>query len=54
MGHGSLHNQDPVSVGQGHYRGQVNFSMAGFWTVTVKVSRGGATIGELIFEFDIE
>jgi copper chaperone NosL len=54
MGHGSPHNQDPVSVGQGHYQGEVNFSMAGFWTVAVEVTRGGVVIGEVVFEFDVE
>ena len=39
MGHGSPNNEDPVSVGNGHYAGVVNFSMAGPWTVTVTASR---------------
>lgn len=53
MGHGSPNNENPVSVGTGHYRGQVNFTMAGPWTVTVKASRGGMEIGEVVFEFDV-
>ena len=54
MGHGSSDNENPVHVSQGHYRGKVNFSMAGPWTVTVKVSRDGAEIGTVVFEYDLE
>ena len=54
MGHGSPNNENPVSVGKGHYRGQVNFTMAGPWTVTVKASRGGMGIGEVVFEYDVK
>jgi len=54
MGHGSPNNENPVSIGDGHYQGQVNFTMAGPWTVTVKVSSDGAEIGHVVFEFDID
>jgi len=54
MGHGSPDNENPVASGNGHYQGQVNFTMAGPWTVTVKVSRGGAEIGQVVFEYEIE
>jgi hypothetical protein len=53
MGHGSPDNEHPVGVSGGHYRGKVNFTMDGPWTVTVKVRRGGIGIGAVVFEFDV-
>ncbi len=54
MDHGSPGNENPVNIGNGHYRGQINFTMAGPWTVTVRVSRGGVEIGEVVLEFDVK
>jgi hypothetical protein len=54
MGHGSPDNENPVSVGEGHYRGRVNFTMAGPWTVSVSVRRGGEKIGEVVVDFDVQ
>ncbi len=54
MGHGSPNNEDPTSVGNGHYAGVVNFSMAGSWTVTVTVSQGADELGEVVFEYNVE
>jgi hypothetical protein len=54
MGHGSSNNENPIHTSQGHYRGKVNLSMPGPWTVTVKVSRGGAEIGTAVFEYIIK
>jgi len=54
MGHGSPDNENPISTGDGHYRGKVNFSMAGPWTVTVKAGRGGVEIGKVVFEYDVK
>lgn len=53
MGHGSPGNVDPVSQGDGRYLGQVNFSMAGPWTVTVVAKRGEEVLGEVVFEYDV-
>jgi hypothetical protein len=33
MNHGSPNNVDPVSVGNGMYEGQVNFTMTGYWQI---------------------
>lgn len=53
MGHGSPGNENPTFIGDGHYRGKVNFTMAGPWTVTIKASRADMQIGEVVFEFDV-
>ncbi len=53
MDHGSPGNVNPVSQGDGRYLGQVNFSMAGPWTVTVVAKRGDAVLGEVVFEYTI-
>ena len=33
MNHGSPNNVDPVSIGNGIYEGQVNFTMTGYWQI---------------------
>jgi len=53
MGHGSPGNENPIAQGGGHYLGQVNFSMAGPWTVTMVVKDGGIVLGEVVFEYDV-
>ncbi len=54
MGHGSPDNVDPVSVGNGHYKGNVNFTMTGFWRVHMTITN---TANQVVVEdsyFDIE
>jgi hypothetical protein len=53
MGHGSPNNENPVSEGDGHYTGVVNFSMAGPWTVTVTAADAEETLGEVVFEYEV-
>jgi copper chaperone NosL len=53
MGHGSPNNEEPVSVGNGHYLGKVNFTMSGPWTVTTTVSQDETSLGEVVFEFEV-
>jgi hypothetical protein len=53
MDHGSPGNENPVAQGDGHYLGQVTFSMSGPWTVTVVVKDGGIVLGEVVFEYDV-
>ncbi len=31
MGHGSPNNINPIHIGNGHYKGKVNFTMTGLW-----------------------
>ena len=52
MGHGSPNNVNPVSAGNGHYKGQVNFTMTGWWRVNIEVLKDGQSIGENL-SFDI-
>ncbi len=49
MGHGSPNNEHPVHTEDGHYVGQVNFTMDGWWQVHVRVLRGDQLIGETDF-----
>lgn len=53
MGHGSPGNENPVSQGNGHYQGTVNFTMAGPWTVTVVARRGDDVLGQVVFEYEV-
>lgn len=40
MGHGSPNNVDPTHVADGHYEGQVNFSMTGLWRINLTIMDG--------------
>jgi hypothetical protein len=44
MGHSSPNNTNPVSIGNGHYKGKVNFTMTGDWRLHFKLSRNGNVI----------
>ena len=46
MGHGSPNNVNPVSSGNGHYKGKVNFTMTGEWKVNVLVKKDGNTVSK--------
>lgn len=42
MGHGSPNNVNPVHVGNGHYKGKVNFTMTGLWQLNLGFMHGDA------------
>ena len=42
MGHGSPNNVNPVHVGNGHYKGKVNFTMTGLWKLNMDYMAGTA------------
>lgn len=44
MGHGSPNNVSPTSIGNGLYKGRVNFTMTGDWRIHLKLSRNGSEI----------
>lgn len=44
MGHGSPNNVNPTHVGNGHYKGKVNFTMTGEWKVNVVVKKDGTPV----------
>ncbi len=49
MGHGSPNNVNPVSSGNGHYKGKVNFTMTGEWRVNVLVKKDGQAVSQDLF-----
>ncbi|MBK8881190.1 MAG: FixH family protein [Bacteroidales bacterium] len=49
MGHGSPNNVNPSSIGNGHYKGKVNFTMTGEWRVNVLVKKDGADVSQNLF-----
>ena len=52
MGHGSPNNEDPVHTSNGHYKGQVNFNMTGWWRINVDIYDGSTLISDTTY-FDI-
>lgn len=44
MGHGSPNNVSPVSIGNGHYKGQVNYTMTGDWRLHFQLSIAGTVV----------
>ncbi len=44
MGHGSPNNVNPVHVGNGHYKGKVNFTMTGAWRLNLDIYKNGAVV----------
>jgi len=52
MGHGSPNNVNPVSMGNGHYVGTVNFTMTGAWRVHLLIKKSGRVVSNYAY-FDI-
>lgn len=52
MGHGSPNNVHPVHIGNGHYKGSVNFTMTGLWRVNLTI-KDGLQIADSTAYFDI-
>lgn len=46
MGHGSPNNVNPVSIGNGRYKGKVNYTMTGDWRFHFKLSKNDVVIVE--------
>jgi len=44
MNHGSANNIDPVHVGNGHYNGEVNYTMTGDWRLHLQLNQSGTEI----------
>ena len=53
MSHG-LYQVDALAVGTGHYRGRVNFSMAGPWRIHVTSERPGQPATTVRFTFRVQ
>jgi len=52
MGHGSPNNVNPIHVSNGHYVGEVNFTMTGWWKVNLTVYKDGVLVTDNAY-FDI-
>jgi len=44
MGHGSPNNVNPTDAGNGHYNGQVNFTMTGLWRINLNIMDGSTVV----------
>lgn len=44
MGHGSPNNVSPISIGNGHYNGDVNYTMTGDWRMHMQLLKAGVEI----------
>ncbi len=44
MGHGSPDNVSPTSIGNGHYKGVVNYTMSGDWRLHFQLIKNGVEI----------
>jgi len=44
MGHGSPNNVNPISIGGGYYKGNVNFTMSGEWYVYDSIRYNGTVL----------
>ncbi len=53
MGHGSPNNVNPTHIGNGHYKGKVNFTMTGLWRLNLDFM-SGAAVADTIQYFDVE
>ncbi len=52
MGHGSPNNINPVHIGNGHYKGKVNFTMTGLWRLNLDFN-AGISVADSTHYFDI-
>jgi len=52
MGHGSPNNVNPTHIGNGHYKGKVNFTMTGMWRIELDIY-DGTTPKDTTSYFDI-
>lgn len=53
MGHSSPNNVNPVHIGNGHYKGKVNFTMTGLWKLNLDFMAGSAVADSTQF-FEVE
>lgn len=57
MGSGQGHSTDftaPEAVGNGIYKGDINYSMSGVWTTSVQLVVKGDTLPEAVFEYSVQ
>lgn len=49
MGHGSPNNVNPTHGSNGHYNGQVNFTMTGLWRINLNIMDGSTVVDSTAF-----
>ncbi|TYR31702.1 hypothetical protein FXV77_20890 [Sphingobacterium phlebotomi] len=56
MGHGSPNNEAATGKGNGRYKGTVNFTMKGSWTMKVSLFKNGEKVSqeELVFPVEVK
>ncbi len=54
MGHGSPNNINPVHIGNGHYKGKVNFTMTGLWKLNMDYMAGAAVADTTTQFFEVQ
>lgn len=54
MGHGSPNNVNPTHFSEGHYEGEVNFTMSGDWEVALDFSEQQNLLGSIVFPINIQ
>ena len=54
MGHGSPNNVNPVHIGNGHYKGKVNFTMTGLWQLNMDYMAGTAVADTTTQFFEVQ
>jgi len=52
MGHSSPNNVNPVSIGEGHYNGDVVFTMSGKWRIYLTMKKNNITLADSLY-FDV-
>ena len=54
MGHGSPNNVNPTHIGNGHYKGKVNFTMTGLWKLNLDYMSGAAVADTTTQFFEVQ
>lgn len=54
MNHGSPNNVNPVHIGNGHYKGKINFTMTGLWKLNMDYMAGTAVADTTTQFFEIQ
>jgi len=54
MGHGSPNNVNPVHIGNGHYKGKVNFTMTGLWKLNMDYLSGSSVADTTTQFFEVQ
>ena len=54
MGHGSPNNVNPVHQQDGHYQGEVNFTMSGDWDIALGFASAQDSLGTVNFQLTVQ